>query len=133
MIWLRSEMESTRRPSCSRILTRTLTMGISASGSAPAETTSRSRSGTDVTLLSCPAAEVGEEGFDPLPHLLAAAEPAPADADEADQFVAPIDRCDEVIARPVHSVHEESLDVRLELAEYRVVRHHRIPAVQCER
>src|ERR1700686_3671959 len=121
MIWLRSEMASTRRPSCSRILTRKLRIGISASGSAPADTTSSSRSGTGFTLLGCPATQVVEEGLDALPYLLTAAEPSPADADEPDQLVASIDRCDVVITCTVHPMHEQSLDVGLKVAEHRIV------------
>src|ERR1700736_1023523 len=107
------------------MLRRKLRIGISVSGSALADRTSRFRSGTVATFLSRVAAQVGEERVDTLPHLLAAAQPAPADADEADQLVAPIDRSDEMVARPADPVVEERLDVRLHRAEQRVVRHQR--------
>src|ERR1700680_1023101 len=129
MIWQRNEMASTRCPSRSMILTRKLRIGISVSGSAPAETPSTSRSGMSPRLDACRAAKVGEKGVDPLPHLLAAAETAPADADETDELEAAVDRRDVVITRAADAVDEQRLHLRLQLPQHRVVVHHLVPAL----
>src|SRR5580704_2240014 len=99
MIWQRSEIASTRCPSRSVIRTRKLRIGISVSGSAPADTTSSSRSGIGPSLDACRTAKVGEERVNPLPHLLAATEPTPADAEEPHEFKAPVDGRDVVVTR----------------------------------
>src|SRR5580704_10230989 len=100
MIWQRSEIASTRRPSRSAIRTRKLRIGISVSGSAPADTTSSSSSGMSPSLDTGRGAKVCEKGVDPLPDLLATTEATPTDPDETDEFKAPVDRRDVVIPRP---------------------------------
>src|SRR5580700_1432832 len=132
MIWQRSEIESTRYPSRSLILTRKFRIGIRVSGSAPADTTSRSRSGMRASPRACGGAEVGEERVDPFPHLLTAAQPAPADADQADQLEAPIDGRDVVIARAAHAVDEQRLHLWLELAQHRVIGEQLVPPLEAE-
>src|SRR5580700_3377666 len=91
-------------------------MGISVSGSAPADTTSRSRSGTGAGPFPGTAAQVGEEGVDAIPDLLATAQTPPADADEPDQLEASIDRRDVVVTSPADTIDEQRLDVGLEAA-----------------
>src|ERR1700721_2391897 len=121
MIWQRSEMASTRCPSRSLILTRKLRIGISVSGSAPEETTSRSSRGMSPRLDACRASKVGKKGVDSLPHLLAATETAPADADEPDELEAAVDRRDVVITRAADAVDEQRLDLRLQVPQHRVI------------
>src|SRR5579862_3993879 len=106
MIWQRREIESIRQPSRSSIRTRKFRIGIRASGSAPAESTCRSRSGMRPTNRARRRAEAGEEGVDALPHLLPATEPSPADPDEPDELEAAVDRRDVVIASPADAVDE---------------------------
>jgi len=72
-------------------------------------------------------AEVGEEGVDPFPYLLPAAEATPADADQTNQLETPIDRRDVVIARSTDTIDEQRLHLGLELAQHPVVSQQLIP------
>src|SRR5260370_27801260 len=66
--------------------------------------------------------EPGEEARDLAPHLVAAREPVPAEADDADQSVTLVDRDELAVARAADAVDEQRLDVALELRQHRVVR-----------
>src|SRR5579863_8452798 len=130
MIWHRNEIASMRRPSPSRIRTRKLRIGISVSGSAPAETTSRSRSGTDMNLHARSAAEFGEERIDPLPYLLSATEPPPADPNESYELEATVDGCDVVVAGSAHTIDQQGLHVGLERPQQVVLRDQAAPSLE---
>src|SRR5580698_1162885 len=130
MIWHRSEMASTRQPSFSRRRMRKLRIGTSVSGSATAEMTSRSRSGTGPHLHARRCAQVGEKRVDPFPHLLPSAEPAPADANEPDELETAVDGSDEVIAGTADTIDQQRLHIRFQGLEEVIVRNQLAPAFE---
>src|SRR2546421_10204377 len=68
-----------------------------------------------------------EEVADLQPRVFAAAEPAPAHADQSDQAEAGVDWNDEMIPSPARAVHQKRFDVRFEAAQDRVARDERLP------
>src|SRR5258708_35798044 len=74
--------------------------------------------------------EPGEEARDLAPRLVAAGEPVPAEADDADQSVTLVDRDEVAVARAADAVDEQRLDVGLELRQHRVVRLEKDPGVE---
>src|ERR1700682_724679 len=81
-------------------------------GSAPC--TWKARSGMARSL------ELGEEARDLRPHLFAAREAVPAQANDADQPVALVDRDAVAVVRVADAVDQQRLDVGLELRQHRV-------------
>src|SRR5579885_184002 len=76
--------------------------------------------------------DVGEECADGLPHLLAAAQAAPGEADQADKLVAGIDGNDIVFATAAYAIDEQCLDIRLHLVQDGVVVDQFLPACQLQ-
>src|SRR5215472_148533 len=128
--WQSSATECTR--SSMRFATRSFTpmVGVTQKGTASAPSTANVRSGIADHVGTC--SEVCEERGDGAPDLGAAGEPPPARAHEADQRVALVDGHDEVVGRRTDPVHEQRLDVRLEVSERRVRRLELGPRVEAE-
>src|SRR6266566_676100 len=115
--------------------TRNASVGTAVCAMATTSSTTKSSSGIARPHDLGAAAQVGEEGLDRLPHLAAAGKAPPAHADDADEPEALVDRRDEVVVRPsraraANAVDQEGLDVGLELAQDRVGRLQRLPALQ---
>src|SRR5262245_31217971 len=90
--------DRSQMPPCARRLRRRAPMGVG-----------RSRG-----LLAAARAEIGEEGVDVAPGVLAAVETPPATADHAGEGVARVDRDEEAfepVAGIARAAHEQGLDV----------------------
>src|SRR5579875_1045347 len=143
------------RSSSCKLSTRSLKMsvGSAANGGASAPTTSKFRSGIRLSsrafhlearrtiLVGTVYSRACRSGFrfdarevvcDRLPCLLAAAQTAPGDANEADELVAGVNGDNVVLAAIAHAIDEQCLDIRLHFVQDGIGAGKLLPAFQVQ-
>src|SRR5215469_7987101 len=134
LIWQRSAIASTRWPLVSLIRSVSDREGTTAYRSACAPMQSKLSSATSGPLAerARPRADLAEEVGDALAGFRAAVEAAPVQAHPPGQFVAGIDRHEEVLDAAVGAADQHRLHVRCHRAEQRMSGHEAVPRRQIE-
>src|SRR5579862_7205874 len=98
-----------------------------------APSTANSRSGMRGLLpIGRVLAQIVEEAFDFAPHFIATGKTAPVAADQSREFVALVDRRDEIVAPAAGAIHQQRLHVGQKAIQLRIVAGHVVPRVQVQ-